>query len=691
MQSQYRGSFGDGSPAKETEPCRTPSGHDLRLRAVLIALAMLLAVGGAGRSRVQAQAPVSTTPVPTTATPTPAPFATTVATISLADLAADPDLVFHGDAVRVSASQNGVPMAVGASFPTGEPPLDLDLAYAEPLPGNIPSAALLGVHHYGGASWSPISSALTPATDGGSFAVTVSRTGDYAIAAPALRIVVKPTAVTLRRGESVQFTAQVLDPEGQPQTGYAVTWQATSVAGLITPAGLFTATGKAGTYDGAVVASLGDIEGYADVTVAPWTNLIPLVLRGWEMQLRPNDPLYALQWNLVRIRAPQAWATTTGGPVIVAVIDSGADLSHPDLQPNLISGRRFGSTYPDSCPVPSQLPQDDNGHGTHVSGIIAAAGNNALGVTGTAWTARIMPLKVLDCNGNGYVSDAVLAIKWAADLDAGVRIINLSIGTPATSGLKVFEEAVRYAQDRNILVVAAAGNIDDYAIKPGTVVYPAAFSGVVGVGSTDSGDRLAYYSSQGFWVDVVAPGQSVYSTVLRSAYGFMNGTSMATPHVSGVAALLWSRYPQLAATQVAAIIRGSAKDLGAPGYDEAYGWGRLDAFAAMELAPETISATVAEPEAVALAESPADAPLAAAGDPTPFRPGYLIVQAEPGAVTAAQLSMPGRIVALSTEDLLPGWSLVRVPDGQEAAVRAQLSGQPGVHGVYFDAQVHAMD
>ncbi len=682
MQSQHRVLAIYGRTAMRTEEAPQRRPHAPRLCAAVLAAATLVALVVFGAVAAEAQTPA----------PTPAPFATAVATLTPDDLAPDSNLVFHGDALRVSASASGTPMPVGAPFPTGEPPLDLDLTYTEPLPGNIPSATLLGVYHYGGATWSPVPATFAATAGGGTYSVAVAKTGDYAVAAPALRIEVRPTAVTLRRGESVQFTAQVLNPQGQPQAGYTVTWQATSAAGTITPAGLFTATGRPGTYDGAVVASLGDIEGYADVTIAPWTTLVPLVLRGWEMQLRPNDPLYALQWNLVRIRAPQAWATSTGGPVIVAVIDSGVDLEHPDLQANLVSGVDYVDRLPGG--LPSTNPQDENGHGTHVTGIVAAVGNNAIGVSGTAWTARVMPVRVLDKNGNGYVTDAVLAIKWA--VEHGGRIINLSLGTPETDSLAVFEDAVRYAQARNVLVVAAAGNLPPFTL--GQPVYPASFAGVVGVGATNMSDAVAGFSNQGPFVDVTAPGESIHSTYLvsevgGSGYRAMNGTSMATPHVSGVAALLWSRYPQLSAIQVAAILRGSAQDFGDPGYDQAYGWGRLDAAAAMELAPRVLSATSQSLQTVEPPQAPAQPNLEGSDEPSHFRPGYLLVRAEPDVVAQARASVLGEVVAqsLSIEELLPGWSLVQVPEGQEVAIRARLAGQPGVLGVYFDALIQAMD
>jgi len=631
-----------------------------------------------------------------TPTVTPIVFATAVSALTPEDVAPSADHVFHGDAVRISATLDGTPVPVGAAFPPSEAPLALTLRYDDPLPAEILSAERLGVYHHASGDWAPVAATRTPDESGGVFSLSVAKTGDYAVGARALRIVVQPASLSLRQGETAQFSAKVQDEEGHAVPGIAVVWHATSAAGTISSAGVFTATGAPGTYEGAVVASLGSLEGYADVTIRPWTTYLPLALRGWEMQLRPNDPLFALQWNLLRIRAPQAWASTTGGPVVVAVIDTGVDLDHPDLQASLVPGRWFASSYPDKCPAPSFLPYDDNGHGTHVAGIVGAVGDNAVGVAGTAWTARVMPIKVLDCFGNGYISDAVAAIKWAVDhTQYPARVINLSLGTKWRSDLRAFEYAIGYALDRNVLVVAASGNVPPF--DPGEPAWPANFAGVMGVGSTGQTDAISGFSNQGPWVDVTAPGEGILSTCrvdlpVDPPYCYMNGTSMATPHVSGLAALLWSRYPHLSALQVANIIRSSAEDLGPVGYDQGYGWGRIDAAAALALARSPSLLAAAESSLADLQE-PAARPevTLAAATPVEYRPGYLLVRAEPDTIAQARVRTLGGLTALSSEELLPGWSLVRVPEGQEVEVAAQLSELPGVSDVSFDVVIHAMD
>ena len=278
----------------------------------------------------------------------------------------------------------------------------------------------------------------------------------------------------------------------------------------------------------------------------------------------PNDPAYSsYQWNLARIGLPRAWDVTTGGPVVIAIVDTGVDLDHPDLAAKLITGTTFitGTTTPD----------DDHWHGTHVAGIAAAATNNGLGVAGVSWGARIMPIKILDSRGDGTYADLARAIIYAAD--HGARIINMSLGGEEYS--QVVEEAIDYARERGCLLVAAAGN------NGGTVLFPAASDGVLAVAATDSGDRHWVGSNQGSQVDVAAPGVGIYSTGRGGVYFSATGTSMATPHVSGLAALIWSVAPELTPVQVSERITSTAKDLGAPGWDPAYGWGRIEAYPAV--------------------------------------------------------------------------------------------------------------
>ncbi len=285
----------------------------------------------------------------------------------------------------------------------------------------------------------------------------------------------------------------------------------------------------------------------------------------------PNDPGYQYLWGLhntgqapfygmadADIDAPEAWGITTGSPnVVVAVVDTGVDYNHPDLAANIWqnSGEIIngvdddGNGYIDDVRgwnfvSKNNDPMDDNGHGTHCAGTIAAVGNNGIGVTGTAWNVKIMPLKFLNAQGSGYVSDAISAILYANRKGAAV-ISNSWSGTGYTQSLKDAIDA------SSAVVVCAAGNSGANSdIAP---QYPAAFtsSNILSVAATDYNDKLASFSNYGpNSVDLAAPGVSIYSTSKSGTYQYLSGTSMATPHVSGVAALIKSQNPSMSATQI---------------------------------------------------------------------------------------------------------------------------------------------
>ncbi len=297
----------------------------------------------------------------------------------------------------------------------------------------------------------------------------------------------------------------------------------------------------------------------------------------------PNDFLYGdYQWNMRNIGANQGWDITTGSSsVIVAVVDSGVDLTHPDLASNIIEGKTFvDGTY---------SPADDEGHGTHVAGIIGAVGNNGIGVAGMAWQTKIMPIKVLDSYGNGTDSAVAQGIIWAAD--HGADIINLSLGGPGSSS--TLENAVNYAYNAGALVVAAAGN----SYQDGNPIsYPAAYDHVLAVGAVGDRDEHAFYSETGYYVDVTAPGGNptgsyddnpnhwIVSTYWRGSgqdYAWIVGTSQATPHVSGLAALMLALNGSLTNDELEQIIEDTAVDLGDPGRDDVFGYGRIDVPAAL--------------------------------------------------------------------------------------------------------------
>jgi len=284
-------------------------------------------------------------------------------------------------------------------------------------------------------------------------------------------------------------------------------------------------------------------------------------------QVIPNDPLYrTFQWNLRRIGMEQAWDLRPSAPdVLVAVLDTGVDLNHPDLKPNLVLDQ--GYDFLDDLPT----PQDDESHGTAVAGIIGAIGNNHEGVTGIAWHVKLLPIKALNSQGRGPDSAMVKAILYAAD--NGARIINISsTGTRYSAAL---ETAVQYAEDKGALVVAAAGNTGN---GDNAVNYPAAFDGVVAVAAIDSNDQLAPFSQRQSYVALAAPGVDVPSTAWagagRGLYASQSGTSIAAPHVSGAAAILWALRPDLAAADIVAALRSSADKVASS--DEGYGSGILN-------------------------------------------------------------------------------------------------------------------
>jgi thermitase len=242
-----------------------------------------------------------------------------------------------------------------------------------------------------------------------------------------------------------------------------------------------------------------------------------------EALAEPDDSYFTAQWNMQKVGAPGAWDVTTGSPnVTIAILDTGVDLDHPDLAGKIVDNRNFTT---------SNTTDDIYGHGTHVAGIAAAITNNGLGVAGLGYASSIMNIKVLGDDGMGYWSWIAQGIIWAADNDA--QIINLSLG--GSDGSSTLEDAINYAWSKGVVVVAAAGN------NGNTVpVYPAYYANCIAVAATDASDARPLWSNYGDWVDVAAPGYRILSTSKNDNYVYMSGTSMATPHVAGLAALLFT-------------------------------------------------------------------------------------------------------------------------------------------------------
>lgn len=291
----------------------------------------------------------------------------------------------------------------------------------------------------------------------------------------------------------------------------------------------------------------------------------------------PNDPLLTYQWGVHKVRLIPAWRKELGtrAPVTVGVVDTGVDLSHPDLTGRFVAGADFDELDTD--------PSDPNGHGTHVSGVIAANAGNRSGIVGMSWGAKIMPLRA--CNQGGACSDFSVAASMAHAIVNGARVVNLSLGGPDDECRAPYVATAELARARGVLLVASAGNSGN---DENPTIYPAACDGYFGVGATNSNDERANFSSYGSWVDISAPGETILSTlppeddrVFFPGYGFASGTSMAAPHVAGVAALLFSLHPEWTPAQVEQRISETAVDLGRPGRDDRFGAGRIDARAAV--------------------------------------------------------------------------------------------------------------
>jgi subtilisin len=231
-------------------------------------------------------------------------------------------------------------------------------------------------------------------------------------------------------------------------------------------------------------------------------------------------------WGVARVNAPAAWPKGQGAGVKVAVIDTGIDCTHPDLRCDFSAGMNILA--------PGSDPMDDNEHGTHVSGTIAGRGNGAKGVLGVAPKATLIPVKVLDADGSGSLSDIVKGISWAAS--AGVDVINMSLGGP--TGSTALQRAVQKALSAGVVVVCAAGNSGP---NPDTVGFPGGYAGVIAVAASDNKDNVASFSSRGDAVGFIAPGVNITSTIPGGGYKALSGTSMASPHVAGLAALAVER------------------------------------------------------------------------------------------------------------------------------------------------------
>lgn len=360
--------------------------------------------------------------------------------------------------------------------------------------------------------------------------------------------------------------------------------------------------------------------------------------------LASNDAYFPEQWGFQRIGAEFAWSQTRGAGAVIAVIDTGVDLNHPDLRTpsRFVSGRNFVDDNGD--------PSDVHGHGTLVTGAAAALSNNGIGVASVAPEVQIMPLRIFEDDGTATAEDAVEAIDYAVDNAARPLVLNLSFafepgeggnGPPVNLPVDLLrdpevDQAIERAAQSGAAVVIAAGNED----QPQTA-YDADVEGVVVVGSTDRRDRRASFSNYGPGLDLVAPGVDIHSTYWQSRYATASGTSMSVPLVAGTAALLMSQ----GRTNVQALnrITATAEDLGAPGRDNQFGHGLLDVARALGVSrrtappppPQTQQPTQAPIQPSAEEPSPLPIP-----SPTNAPPELTLEEEEPSPSPAPQAAPP---------------------------------------------------
>lgn len=355
----------------------------------------------------------------------------------------------------------------------------------------------------------------------------------------------------------------------------------------------------------------------------------------------PNDPYYAgSEWHLPKISAPSAWDFSTGASsVVLAVVDTGVQSSHPDLAGRVLAGYDFANNDSD--------PSDDNGHGTSVAGTAAAAGNDGIGVAGVAWKVSILPVKVLDAAGSGYYSSIANGITYAAD--RGARVINLSLGGTASS--TTLQSAVNYALGKGCVIVAAAGNNGN-----STTVYPAAYANVIAVSALNNADALTSWSSYGSFVDLCAPGENITTTAPGSGYSTVSGTSFSSPIVAGVAALALSVNPALTNTKVGSLLTSNADDLGVLGYDIYFGAGRVNA-ARVLAAALPVADAVAPTTAIT---KPADGTSIASARSV----SVAVASSDNVAVTKAELYINGKLVAsTSAGNFTYSWNTSKLAKG----------------------------
>jgi subtilisin family serine protease len=395
----------------------------------------------------------------------------------------------------------------------------------------------------------------------------------------------------------------------------------------------------------------------------------------------PDDPAVNTQYALSRMNAFAAWEYEVGNSsrVTIAIIDTGIDGTHPEISPKLIGASKYFDPNNANPPPVNDAPIAACNHGTRVAGLAAAVSNNASGISGLSWEAKLISLRVFslsDCNpdcshksfGGCYTDDASIinAISYAATLHDtptyGKIILNMSFGEPDAACSPSMQAAISAASNAGVMIIAAAGN---FPLGSSAVNSPANCTGVIPVGATDSSDNLASFSCRGPEMaqrGVSAPGVGVYTTDAGGGYATADGTSFSSPLAAGAAALVWSAKPLYTSTDVANALRNSADDLGPSGPDNDFGYGRLNAFKAVRYAVEgSLSGFKGESKAIAF--------------PSPFRPS---------ADKRLSFSFPSEVsgTGLKIEIYTIEGELVRKLDGLTWDGR-NSAGNPAATGLYL--------
>ncbi|MBC7190276.1 S8 family serine peptidase [Candidatus Aerophobetes bacterium] len=312
----------------------------------------------------------------------------------------------------------------------------------------------------------------------------------------------------------------------------------------------------------------------AVAVLVPEESLLEISNSPWVLRVEKDDPVYALDlelensWGVRRIGAGGVHIEgNTGQGVKVAIIDTGIDYNHPELQKSYQGGYDFFNQ--------DDEPLDDNGHGTQVAGVIAAE-NNEEGVVGVAPGVKLYALKVLGGTGTGNTSDVIAAVEWC--IEEEIQIVNMSLGLK--NSVEALRKVCEEAYESGVLLVAAAGNEGNEQGEGENILYPAAFNSVIAVGATDRNDRRADFSSTGKALEICAPGVDIFSTSSGGGYSLDSGTSFAAPHVAGVAALVISSGVAQDAPMVREILSATSEELGVGGWDTLYGWGLVNAWEA---------------------------------------------------------------------------------------------------------------